>query len=68
MFVIQLMKIEGVELIPKALHQTNCIASRQLADGIEANLLYIDEEGDMHVASESIFPPTKKKPLLRAVN
>ena len=68
MFVIQLMKIEGVEWILKALRQTDCIASQQLADGIEAKLLYIDPEGNAHVMQQPASPSAEKKPSLRVVN
>lgn len=66
MFVIQLEQIDGVELILKALRETPCIASHQLADGIEAHLIYVDEDGNGYKVEDTT--PTSKKPSLKLVH
>jgi hypothetical protein len=43
MYAIFLNKMEGVELILKALRKQSCIASQELAVGIQANLHYAEE-------------------------
>ena len=42
MYAIFLNQMQGVELILKALRKQPCIASQELADGIQANLHYSD--------------------------
>jgi len=42
-FVIVLNDIRGVELVTKALRETNRIDGRQLADGIENTVQYVDD-------------------------
>jgi len=44
-FVILITKIEGVDLVLRALRSTSCIASHDLAEGIENNLCWLDDKG-----------------------
>ena len=67
MFIINIERLEGVELVLKALRESGCIASGDLADGIEQTLLHIDEAtGD--VSRPVLGPePEPTKPGLRVV-
>lgn len=62
MFYIRLEQLMGVELILKALRQTECIASHELADGIERTLVHVDEDEKATMANPnpSSTPPTLK--------
>lgn len=62
MYIVYLNKLEGVELITKALRKTTCIASHDLAAGIERNLHYLDEDGVVRPMSLG-----SKQPTLRLV-
>jgi hypothetical protein len=60
MFLIPINELQGIELILKALRGTGCIASSQLADGIEKSLFYVSDEGVMQSCK-------KQPPLLKVV-
>ena len=47
MYVINLNDLQGVELITSALRDSSCMASQQLANGIEKYLLYINTDGNL---------------------
>jgi hypothetical protein len=45
MFIIRINQLQGVELILRALRGSGCIASSDLADGIEKTLVFVDTAG-----------------------
>lgn len=60
MYCILLNRLEGVELVLKALRQTQCIASHTLADGIEANLCEFKDGVLVRVNTEEL-PARREK-------
>lgn len=76
MYMIPINRLEGIDLILKALrsqaYHSNCLASSDLADGIERKLLQVDAEGRivpvvpppvMHVNDQGLVVPPKLLPV-----
>lgn len=65
MYLIKVNQLKGVELILKALRNTHCIASHDLADGIEKTLLYVEQDGRMTlVGNPNVEPQLPVRPKL----
>jgi hypothetical protein len=60
MYLIQLNHLEGVEIILKALRERSqergCLASHDLAEGIEKTLVYIDETTGVAQLASTLVP------------
>ncbi len=71
MFVIHLNQVEGVELILKALRERaatkGCVASGDLANGIEKTLIYVDEHGMAYPVEREDSTKAPKRPKLTLV-
>lgn len=64
MFLVQLNNLQGVELICKRLRESGCIASSQLADGIEKTLLVVEPDGRIILANPQSEDKPKWKPII----
>lgn len=73
MYLIPINRLEGIDLILKALRSqafhSNCQASSDLADGIERKLLQVAEDGQivlvvpppvMHINNQGLLVPAKQ--------
>jgi hypothetical protein len=70
-FIIKLNQIEGVELILNALRERyqykGCVASGDLADGIERYLIYEDSEGNVLPHNLQDTPDTVSRPTFGVI-
>lgn len=67
-YVIILNRLEGVDLILKALRKTTCIASHDLAEGINKNLQFVGEDGvprRLDRSHERVEPVKQKLTLVK---
>jgi hypothetical protein len=53
-YIILLNELKGLELVIKALRNTRCIASGDLADGIERNAMYQAPDGKLTKLADMI--------------
>jgi hypothetical protein len=60
MFIIRINQLQGVELILRALRGSGCIASSDLADGIEKTLVFVGEDDTVTACvPEGVTTPVK---------
>ena len=72
-FVIILNDIRGVDLIVQRLRESGCIASAELASGIENNLYIMEDDGnltqsDPEVEQDVELTPVKEKKESKVVH